>query len=201
MWYRGVFVNSTRRSFFAPSSIFVGQYDAVSASATSSSFGPAYASFVDRNELYLLDLLDSLPLSVNRCLLQFIQCGKNKCREGHHVSRAPKLYIPRLHYTTLHYNIIQIQQFQKLLPRAWFRARLPRFKILFNCCEPFVSVCVLFLHRLKMKGLAAARFGPPREVVITDLESHLDMCRSNVDRNAASTATVIADNFSCSALQ
>lgn len=38
-------------------------------------------------------------------------------------------------------------------------------------------------------GLAAARFGPPREVVITDLESHLDMCRSNVDRNAASTAT------------
>lgn len=45
-----------------------------------------------------------------------------------------------------------------------------------------------------MTGLAAARFGPPREVVITDLESHLDMCRGNVDRNAASAATVIAGN-------
>lgn len=33
-------------------------------------------------------------------------------------------------------------------------------------------------------GLAAARFGPPREVTITDLESHLDICRSNVLKNA-----------------
>ncbi|CAM9753043.1 unnamed protein product, partial [Ascophyllum nodosum] len=32
-------------------------------------------------------------------------------------------------------------------------------------------------------GLAAARFGPPREVVITDLESHLEICRSNVAQN------------------
>ncbi|CAM9945424.1 unnamed protein product [Ectocarpus sp. 13 AM-2016] len=29
-------------------------------------------------------------------------------------------------------------------------------------------------------GLAAARFGPPLEVVITDLESHVDICKRNV---------------------
>eukprot|EP00903_Cladosiphon_okamuranus_P006221 g6112.t2 len=37
-------------------------------------------------------------------------------------------------------------------------------------------------------GLAAARFGPPQEVVITDLESHVDICTSNVARDAATGA-------------
>eukprot|EP00904_Undaria_pinnatifida_P005369 jgi/Undpi1/1962/HiC_scaffold_12.g05349.m1 len=38
-------------------------------------------------------------------------------------------------------------------------------------------------------GVAAARFGPPAEVVITDLESHLDICRKNVTRNVEDNET------------
>eukprot|EP00752_Nemacystus_decipiens_P012900 g11419.t1 len=37
-------------------------------------------------------------------------------------------------------------------------------------------------------GLAAARFGPPKEVIITDLESHVDICTGNVSRDAATGA-------------
>ncbi|CAM9172170.1 unnamed protein product, partial [Hapterophycus canaliculatus] len=39
-----------------------------------------------------------------------------------------------------------------------------------------------------LAGLAAARFGPPLEVVITDLESHVDICRRNAGRDAATGA-------------
>lgn len=55
-------------------------------------------------------------------------------------------------------------------------------------CKALLSLVFSVLFGFWAKGLAAARFGPPKEVVITDLESHVDICTSNVSRDAATGA-------------
>lgn len=59
-----------------------------------------------------------------------------------------------------------------------------------DCPAADFSSCVCWCCCLRGEGLAAARFGPPLEVVITDLESHVDICTSNVARDAATGAQV-----------